>query len=59
MKLVRRKWLGSSFKNANVASSGTADSFLKAAHVLKTINAHKVTTSALYTLLKSAYDQHT
>ena len=44
--------------NANVASSGTADSFLKATHVLKTRKAHQVTASALYALMKSAYEDY-
>ena len=44
---------------ANVASAGTADSFLKATHITKTRHAHEVTASSLYILLKKAYTQHT
>ncbi|KAJ8406772.1 hypothetical protein AAFF_G00296880 [Aldrovandia affinis] len=44
---------------AGVASTGTADSFLKAAHVTCTRRAHQVTASSLYLLLKEAYSQYT
>ncbi|KAJ8387987.1 hypothetical protein AAFF_G00147780 [Aldrovandia affinis] len=44
---------------AGVASTGTADSFLKAAHVTRTRRAHQVTASSLYLLLKEAYSQYT
>ena len=43
---------------ADVASSGTAESFLKATHVLKTRNAHQVTAGALYVLLTAAYNDY-
>ncbi|KAJ8396338.1 hypothetical protein AAFF_G00019150 [Aldrovandia affinis] len=45
--------------NPGVASTGTADSFLKAAHVTRTRRAHQVTASSLYLLLKEAYSQYT
>lgn len=44
---------------AKVASAGTVDSFLKAAHITKTRHAHEVTASSLYILLKQAYTQYT
>ena len=53
--LVGSGWV-QALVHANIASSGTADSFLKATHVLKTRNAHQVTAAALYSLLKSAYE---
>ena len=42
---------------AGVASSGTADSFLKAAHLTRTRRAHQVTASSLYLLLVDAYSE--
>ena len=42
---------------ADVASSGTADSFLHATHVSKTRHAHQVTAATLYTLLQKAYEE--
>lgn len=41
---------------AKVASTGTAESFLKASHVTRTRHAHQVTASSLYILLKKSYD---
>ena len=43
-------------EEANIASSGTADSFLSASNVTKTRQAHQVTACSLYNLLKAAYD---
>ena len=40
---------------AKVATPGTAEAFLKAAHVTQTRHAHQVTASALYILLIKAY----
>lgn len=40
---------------AKVASTGTAQSFLKASHVTRTRLAHQVTASSLYILLKKSY----
>ena len=40
---------------ANIATSGTADSFLKAAHITKTQHIHQVTTMALAKLQKDAF----
>ena len=48
--LVGSGWV-QALVHANIASSGTADSFLKATHVLKTRNAHQVTAAALYSVL--------
>ena len=42
---------------ANTASSGTADSFIRASHVTKTRHAHQVTAASLHTLLKQAYSE--
>ena len=42
---------------AEIASSGTADSLLKASHVVKTRHAHQVPAASLYMLLKKAYLQ--
>ena len=39
-----------------VATAGTAESFLHATHVTKTINAFQITACALCKLLKSAFD---
>ena len=43
---------------AGVASSGVAESFLKASHVTRTRHAHQVTGAALYILLRQAYQKH-
>ncbi len=43
---------------ANVASSGTTDSFLKLAHVSHTRHVHTVTASALYILLVKVYTEY-
>ena len=43
---------------ANAASSGIADSFLKASHVKRTRRAHQVTACALHILLQKAYTQY-
>ncbi len=42
---------------AGVATSGTADSFLKAAHAAHTRQGHQVTVSSLYLLLQKAFSQ--
>ena len=47
-------WAGALFE-AGVASSGTAKSFMSAASITRTHQAHQVTVSSLYKLLKSAY----
>ena len=43
---------------ANIASSGTADSYLKVSHVTRTRHAHQVTASSLYILLHKAYSEY-
>lgn len=48
----------SALLQAGVATSGTADSFLKASHVTRTRRAHQVTASSLYLLLRKAYTEH-
>ena len=47
-------WTGA-LTQVGIASSQTADSFLKALHVTCTCRAHKITVSSLYLLLKKAY----
>ena len=43
---------------AGVATSGTADSFLKASHVTRTRHAHQVIACSLYLLLQNAYTEY-
>ena len=45
--------------DANIASSGTAELFIKATSVTRSRRAHQVTASSLYILLKKAYDNYT
>ncbi len=49
-------WTGA-LVQACVVASGTADSFMKAAHVACTRQAHQVTVSSLYLLLQKAFSQ--
>ena len=56
-------WLAGSgwtdaLEHAGVASSGTADSFLKACHVKRTRQAHIVTLASLYVLRYRAYERY-
>jgi hypothetical protein len=51
-------WTGA-LTQANVASSGTADSFLKVSHVTRTRHAHQVTAASLHLLLNKAYAEYT
>lgn len=44
---------------ANIASPGKADSFLKASHVTRTRSAHQLTACSLYILLNEAYTDYT
>jgi hypothetical protein len=46
----------SAIAQANVASAGTADSFLKASHVSRTRHAHQVTACAPHILMCKAYE---
>ena len=41
-----------------IATAGTADSFLRASHVIRIRRAHQVTAAALYILQRRAYDKH-
>lgn len=50
-------WTGA-LVQANIASPGTADSFLKASHVTRTRRAHQITASSLYLLLQKAYTEY-
>ena len=43
---------------ADIASSGTAESFLSASSITRTRCAHQITASSLYSLLKEAYDYY-
>ena len=49
----------SALVQANIASTGTADSFIKASHVTKTRHAHQVTAASCHTLLHRAYAEYT
>ena len=54
------KWLDSSewtaaLVQADIATHGKADFFLKTSHVSRTRHAHQVTAAALYTLLLKDY----
>ena len=49
-------WTGA-LTQANIATSGTADSYLKVSHVTCTRHAHQVTVSSLYILLHKAYTE--
>ncbi len=48
----------SALVQAGVATPGTADSFLKAAHVTRTRRAHQVTASTLHILRQDAYTKY-
>ena len=50
-------WTGALVR-ARVATTGTADSFLKSSHVTRTRRAHQLTASSLFALLKRAYIQY-
>ena len=43
---------------AEIASAGTADSFLRASHVSRIRRAHQVTSAALFTLQQHAYNHY-
>ena len=55
--LVSSRWTGA-LTQANIATSGTADSYLKVSHLTRTRHAHQVTASALYVLLHKAYTEY-
>ena len=44
-------------QQAEIATPGIAESFLKASHVTRTRHAHQVTVCALHILLRKAYDR--
>ena len=50
-------WTGA-LVQANVASSGTADLFLKVSHVTRTRQIHQVTAGSLYLCLQMAYTEY-
>ena len=49
----------SALVEADIASPGTADSFLKASHLTRTRHAHQVIASSLYILMNRAYVKYT
>ena len=42
--------------DANITTSGTADSFLKSSHLTRTLHAHQITCVALHTLQHQAFE---
>ena len=50
-------WIGA-LTQANIASFGTADSYLKVSHVIRTRLVHQVTASSLYLFLHKAYSEY-
>ena len=56
MWLVARQWLVEVLVQAEITAAGTADSFLRAAHVARTRHAHQATMAALYNLQYRAYN---
>jgi hypothetical protein len=61
LKLTEKRLEGSGWTvalaDANVATTGTAESFLKVASVTRTRRAHQVSACSLYVLLKRAYQR--
>ena len=53
--LLRDSGWTSAIVEAEVASSGTAESYLSASSVTRTRQAHQITACSLYTLMKKAY----
>ena len=49
----------SALVQADIASTGTADSFIKVSHVTKTRHAHQIMATCIHALLKQAYDEYT
>lgn len=49
----------SALVQADIAGTGTADSFIKVSHVTKTRYAHQVTAASLRVLLERAYNEYT
>ena len=48
----------SAFVQANIASPGIVNSFVKGSNVKRTRGAHQVTAAALHSLLTQAYDEY-
>ena len=48
----------SALVQADVASAGVADSFIKSSHVRKTRHAHQATAAAVHVLLHQTYDEY-
>lgn len=55
--LEGRRWTAA-LTEANIASAGTADSFLKATNVTRTRRAHQIRASTLYVLLTKSYTSY-
>ena len=56
--MARRQCWTAALVDADVASAGTADSFIKVANIKRTRKARQVTASALYVLLQKAYAKY-
>ena len=56
-RLAGRQWLDERPDKADIASSGTANSFMHASHVTKTWHAHQVRAGSLYILIQQAYNE--
>lgn len=50
-------WI-SALVQANIASTGTADSFISVRHVTKTRNVHQVTAASLHILMHRAFAEY-
>lgn len=56
--LLKSSGWTSALVQAGVATAGTADSFLSAAHITRTRRAHQVTACALYQALQEAHQEY-
>ena len=56
--LLKSSGWTSALVQAGVATAGTADSFLTAAHITRTRRAHQVTACVLYQALEEAYQEY-
>ena len=56
--LLKESGWTSALVQAGIATAGTADAFLKAAHITRTWRAHQITVSALHQLIKEAYQEY-
>ena len=51
-------WISALLVQVNIASTGTADSFINVSHVTKTRHAHQVTAASIHILLHRAYTEY-